>query len=195
MGERVLVVSARPVSREGAELGTVLVVRDRIRLASLVRAPSGDETLLFEGSLTVPHPFDPPLDPVALGAAVVVEDAAGGRVADVTLPGGAYDAIAKVGWRTGGGGTSWRYVDRRPSPPGGIVKLSLKDLSRRAPGLVRVRIAGKRGTYAVDTTRVPLAAIVVLDPPTAATGQCGVATFVDAGQRCATAGGRSVKCR
>ncbi|MBU3706923.1 MAG: sensor histidine kinase [Mycobacterium sp.] len=37
VGERVLVVSARPVSREGAELGTVLVVRDRTDVESLTR--------------------------------------------------------------------------------------------------------------------------------------------------------------
>ncbi len=37
VGERVLVVSARPVSRAGRELGTVLVVRDRTDVESLTR--------------------------------------------------------------------------------------------------------------------------------------------------------------
>jgi two-component system CitB family sensor kinase len=37
VGERVLVVSARPVSREGRELGSVLVVRDRTDVESLTR--------------------------------------------------------------------------------------------------------------------------------------------------------------
>jgi two-component system CitB family sensor kinase len=37
VGERVLVVSARPVTREGRELGTVLVVRDRTDVESLTR--------------------------------------------------------------------------------------------------------------------------------------------------------------
>jgi two-component system CitB family sensor kinase len=37
VGERVLVVSARPVAREGRELGTVLVVRDRTDVESLTR--------------------------------------------------------------------------------------------------------------------------------------------------------------
>ncbi len=37
VGDRVLVVSARPVSREGSELGTVLVVRDRTDVESLTR--------------------------------------------------------------------------------------------------------------------------------------------------------------
>ena len=37
VGERVLVVSARPVSREGRELGTVLVVRDRTDVELLTR--------------------------------------------------------------------------------------------------------------------------------------------------------------
>ncbi len=37
VGERVVVVSARPVSREGRELGTVLVARDRTDVESLTR--------------------------------------------------------------------------------------------------------------------------------------------------------------
>lgn len=37
VGDRVLVVSARPVSREGRELGTVLIVRDRTDIESLTR--------------------------------------------------------------------------------------------------------------------------------------------------------------
>jgi len=37
VGQRVLVVSARPVSREGRDLGTVLVVRDRTDVESLTR--------------------------------------------------------------------------------------------------------------------------------------------------------------
>lgn len=37
VGERILVVSARPVSREGRDLGTVLVVRDRTDVESLTR--------------------------------------------------------------------------------------------------------------------------------------------------------------
>ena len=37
VGERILVVSARPVQREGRDLGTVLVVRDRTDVESLTR--------------------------------------------------------------------------------------------------------------------------------------------------------------
>lgn len=37
VGDRVLVVSARPVSRDGRELGTVLIVRDRTDVESLTR--------------------------------------------------------------------------------------------------------------------------------------------------------------
>jgi two-component system, CitB family, sensor kinase len=37
VGERIVVISARPVSREGRELGTVLVVRDRTDVESLTR--------------------------------------------------------------------------------------------------------------------------------------------------------------
>ena len=37
VGDRILVVSARPVSREGRDLGTVLIVRDRTDVESLTR--------------------------------------------------------------------------------------------------------------------------------------------------------------
>jgi hypothetical protein len=42
--------------------------------------------------------------------------------------------------------------------------------------LVKVLIKG-RVTYPVTTTDIPLAVVLVLDPPTARSGQCGEALF------------------
>jgi parallel beta-helix repeat protein len=156
--------------------------------------PPGDDTLWFRGEFLVPHPFTPALDPVALGVAIVIEDSAGTRVLDVTLPGGAYDPVTRVGWKVASGGTRWRYVNRSATPPGGITTLALKDRSRRQPGLIRVKLRGKRGAYPVDATALPLTGALILDPPTAATGQCGVATFVGPSQTCSSSRG-TVKCR
>src|SRR4030095_709348 len=145
--------------------------------------PPGDDVLTFQGELVVSHPFAPALDPVATGVAVVIEDAAGARALDVTLPGGAYDRVTKAGWKAARSGTSWRYVDKGATPPGGITALTIKDLSKKAPGLVKVRVIGKRGSYPVDTASLPLRGLLILDTPTAATGQCGVAAVVGATQR------------
>jgi hypothetical protein len=41
---------------------------------------------------------------------------------------------------------------------------------------------------------MPLTALLILDPPTAATGQCGVATFAGPRQSCTT-NGKTVKCK
>lgn len=156
--------------------------------------PPGDDRLAFRADVMLPHPFAPALDPVAVGVAVVVADVAGVRVLDVTVPGGAYDPATKVGWRAARSGTSWKYVDKRPMPSGGITALAVRDLSDKEPGLVRVKVTGKRGAYPVAAASLPLTGIVVLDPPTAATGQCGVAAFTAPDGSCTTTG-RRLTCR
>lgn len=168
------------------------VEKARLFLKKLDTAP-GDDTLLFKGELTVPTPFNPALDPVGSGAALVVEDSTGARLLDVTLPGGDYDRATKTGWQAARSGTSWRYVNKSATPPGGISLLTIRDLSSKQPGLLRVRAVGKRGSYPVDPANLPLTGLLVLDPPTAATGQCGIATFA-APQGC-TSDGKSVKCK
>jgi parallel beta-helix repeat protein len=168
------------------------VSKPRIAFSKLDGSP-GDETLTFKGELVLSHPFTPALDPVALGLAVVIEDAAGVRVLDVTLPGGTYDAATEVGWQARQGGTSWKYVNKSATPPGGITALTLTDKSKKQPGLVQVTVTG-RGTYSVDPSSLPLTGLFVLDPPTAATGQCGTATFTAPRQSCTT-NGKSVKCK
>ena len=156
--------------------------------------PPGDDTLTFKGELVVAHPFAPLLDPVSAGVAVVIEDAVGARVLDVTVPGGAYDPVSKVGWQAARSGTSWKYVDKSVTPPGGITTVTVKDMAKKQPGLLKVKVVGKRGDYPVDTASLPLTGLLILDPPTAASGQCGVATFVGAEQACTT-DGKGVKCR
>jgi parallel beta-helix repeat protein len=156
--------------------------------------PPGDDLLSFEGRVTMPHPYSPALDPPTVGVGIVVADAAGGRIVDVQLPGGAFDRATRVGWQTSAGGTSWTWLDKRDAPAGGITKVRVKDLSRKLSGVVHVKITGKRGDYAVDTANLPLTGLVILDPPTAETGQCGEASFAGPEHTC-TANGRSVVCK
>lgn len=163
-------------------------------VVSKLDTPVGDDTLTFKGDFVVPHPFTPALDPVANGIAVVVEDAAGVRALDATIPGGAWDPVAKVGWQAARNGLGWKYLDKSATPPFGITTLTIKDNSKKQPGLVQVKATGKRGAYPVDTASLPLTGYLVLDPPNAPTGQCGVATFTGPKQACTT-NGKSVKCK
>jgi hypothetical protein len=168
------------------------VVQPRLTIQRLHTLP-GDDMLSFGGQLVVPHPAVPALDPVAVGAGVVVADATGARVLDVTIPGGAYDATTRVGWKTSRSGTRWKYVAKNAASLGGITAISVRDLSAKDPGLVRFRVRGKRGSYPADPAHLPLSGLFILDPPTAETGQCAEASF-EAPATCSFTG-RAIKCR
>jgi parallel beta-helix repeat protein len=156
--------------------GPVGVVEPRIIIRGL-GSPPGDDRLVFEGRMTLPQPFAPALDPIAVGVGMLINDSMGGAVLDLRVPGGAYDPATRVGWKFFPRCRTWRYLNRSPAPPAGITAVTIKDLSRRSPGEVRFSVRGRRGAYTVDATRLPLAGLLVLDPPTAETGQCGQATF------------------
>src|SRR5262249_35447429 len=80
-------------------------------------SPAGDDTLAFKGVVTIPTV--PALDPVTSGARVVVP----GTI-DVAIPGVAFDAVTKKGWKAGKNG-AFTYVDAG-GEVAGIVKLALK---------------------------------------------------------------------
>jgi parallel beta-helix repeat protein len=167
--------------------------RARLGLGKL-HTPPGDDTLSFEGRLLLPHPFDPPLDPVAVGVGIVIEDVTGARLLDAQVPGGAYDPVRRVGWKTSRRGASWEYADKSAAPVAGITRVVVQDLSKKEAGRVQVRVSGRRGAYAVDPANLPLTALLILDPPTAETGQCARASFDGAAQTCRSQR-KSVVCR
>jgi len=169
------------------------VAKPRLVLKRL-GTPPGDDTLSFKGQITVPAPLTPALDPVEVGVGVVIADATGARVLDVLVPGGAYDPATKVGWKTSRDGARWKYLDKSASPPAGITGVTIRDLSMRQPGLIQISVRGRRGSYPVDTANLPLTGLLILDPPTAETGQCAEASFVGPMQSCTT-DGRGIKCR
>jgi hypothetical protein len=139
---------------------------------SLVRIlpPEGDDRLKFKGAALVPT--TPAIDPLTKGVRVLVRDDAGTTVVDAILPGGAFDATTKRGWRANGANTTHVYRDGSTTPIGGITKVVLK---QPATGGVKFSVAGKRGTYEADTT--PLHATLVIDAPVATTGQCAETAF------------------
>jgi hypothetical protein len=143
----------------------------------------GDDRLLFKGEMVLPFPYSPPLDPIANGVRVVVDDSEGTSVVDATIPGGMVDAATGVGWTVDTTGKAWRYKNGGKIVPlvGGISRIALRDVSNAignsVQGHLKFVVVGKRGSYAMDVAKIPVKGTLVLDPPTASTGECAVAIF------------------
>jgi len=169
------------------------VTRPSLTVRSVAGLPEHD-SLAFSGQLTVSQPFDPTLDPASNGIGLLVNGADATQLLNVVIPGGAYDRATRIGWKTARGGGRWRYVNGSAAAPGGIARVTIADLSQRQPGLLQFSVQGRAGTYPMEPATLPLAATVVLDPPTAETGQCGAASFADSAPHCRVYGA-AVRCR
>src|SRR6185369_7652177 len=166
--------------------GPAAVDKPKLRLRRQNTAP-GDDALTFSGRMTIPQ--SPALDPVTGGARVVVDDADGRSVVDVGVPGGAYDAFTRTGWKVNGSGTAWTY--RNPAGVVGITKVSVKK-NIGTPGLVVFKVTGKNGAYDATGTTLPLHGVFVLG----AAGQGGLATFAGPDRACAFNGnGATLACK
>jgi hypothetical protein len=103
-------------------------------------------------------------------------DGAGGTLLDATIPGGAYSSATKAGWTKNGASTKFKYRNGSASLIGGIKSLLLAS-NVATPGTLKATVRGKRGSYAVAAAQLPVKATLVIDPPTASTGQCGESQF------------------
>ena len=163
-------------------------VKQKLAVTKLL-APSGDERLTLKGQAALPSTLG--LDPPADGVRVVVEDADDAAVLDTTISGGAYDPVSRIGWRIGGGGTSWTY--RNPgSHPQGIRVVGVK-IPRSTPLLVKFKVKGQNGAYSVGT--LPLRATLVLAPPVE---RCIAATWPatpPASPSCGSPNAATVRCK
>lgn len=166
-------------------LGGVAVTKPRLTITR-VAAPGGDDSLKLTGEMIVPT--SPALDPVANGARVAIEDA-NGSVADVTIPPGAYDPIAKSGWKANASGTSFTFTSKLGVS--GITKVTVKSIAS-TPGRVKFGVTGKKGTFTTTAAELPIAATFALD----ANGQCGTADFSGPTPSCVfNATQTTVKCK
>jgi cysteine-rich repeat protein len=160
------------------ECGTV--AQGKLTIGKL-DTPPGDDTLSFQGTLTLPSPVSPALDPLATGVRLVIDDKVG-NVLDVTIPGGS-------GWAVNGSGTKWTYQNKTAMPPGGIYRVVIQDKSAATPGLVKFAVKGKAGSYAVASTDLRVTTRMILAP---SGGQCGDANFPS----CAfNASGSKLRCK
>jgi hypothetical protein len=176
-------------------------VKPKITIVKLL-TPPGDDKLKFKGSITIPPMSgDPTLDPVTHGARMIITDSLGVVVTDVTIPGGAYNAANRAGWKVNGSTTAWTYVNSGlvlPLPQG-IKKFGLKR-STKVTGLLKFSVTGKNGSYPVVTGNLPLIGTIIIDVPFATTGLCGESYFVPPhnplGVGCAVvSGGNLVRCK
>ena len=174
----------------------VVVVSPKVTISKLL-SPPGDDKLTFKGDMMFPFPYNPPFYPVGalsgVGARVILADAQGAVLFDVSLPTGFYDFQALSGW-TGSGSGSWTYKNTAGIQH--ITKVVLK-LVKSTPGLIRFTVTGKNGSWPITPQRLPLHGTVVIDAPVADTGQCGEATFPGLpGASCAlTTNGAALKCK
>src|SRR5262249_40426373 len=144
----------------------------------------------LKGELTLPTPFNPPLDPVAHGVRVEIAGAVSG-VTESAVPSGALSKTTKTGWKVNGAGTAWTFSSKTPVGALGVTKVSIKWVSK-TPGLLKIAVTGKNGGIPGAGADLPLTATVILDP----VGQCGQATFTGADQACALNGKQSkVTCK
>jgi hypothetical protein len=158
--------------------GGAAVTNAKLTIAGL-DTPPGDDKLKLRGKLTLPAPFNPPLDPVAHGVRVEVARAMGG-VTETAVPSGALDKKTKSGWKVNGAATAWKFSSKTPVGPLGVTKVSIKSVPK-TPGLLKIAVTGKNGSVPVVRADLPLTATVTLERVV----QCGQATFTGANQSCA----------
>lgn len=119
-----------------------------------LNTPPGDDKLLFTGSMMLPTPVSPAIDPQTNGARFFIESA-GGVVVDVSVNPGAP-------WSENASRTKWAY-----SPDPGL-KVQINAASS---GLVKFKVKTKGGAYSAAAA-LPLTAFAVLTP-----AQCGKVGF------------------
>jgi hypothetical protein len=163
-------------------------VKARITL-SRITPPPGDDRVKFQGEIVIPYPPSPQLNPVANGMRVLVTTATGATVIDATASGGAYNPGTGTGWSTSP--SSWTY--RSPS----VITRGQPQPVPSKSGHYRFRVEARNGSFAVPQAGLPLTGVLVLDPPTAETGQCGTARYPGApGPACSlNRSGSTLKCR
>ena len=140
---------------------------DRTKLRVLkIDKELGEQKVVFSTEIRVPVEAsgdpDPAIDPVSNGFSISLLD--GDDLSPIlwsaNVDGGAYDSSLKVGWKTNGAGTTWVYKGR--NHPDGILKVVVKSLAKKEPGLFKVKVVAKDATVQVLTS--PVQAEISLDP-------------------------------
>ncbi len=158
--------------------GGAPAVTPRVTLAHLT-TPPGDETLKLAGTATVPT--TPAINPSTKGVRILVMDATGATLLDVTIPGG-------PPWRLAGSNS----VYRNKAGYQGITRVLVKTIAK-TPGKLRFVVQGRGLTLPAAT--LPLHATLVIDVPTATTGQCADLIFTGPAHCKTKPNGTAIVCR
>src|SRR5262249_37218213 len=135
-------------------------------LVRMINASKPSARLVIRGAARLSTPLTPPLDPVAHGIRLVIEQA-GAPFRDVTVPGVAYQAQTRTGWTAKG--RRWTVVS--PVALGGLISRVKLSMAAGVPGRLRFDIVAQSvGAFAPPV--LPLKITLVLDPPFATKGEC-----------------------
>ncbi|TME74564.1 MAG: hypothetical protein E6I48_09045 [Chloroflexi bacterium] len=157
---------------------TQLVQIEAPRLVARLTSP-GDMTFDVRGAMVVPP--SPPIDAASKGIRLVMKNFYEVPL-DATVPGG-------LGWGDSGGG--WVYRDP-VGANGGITRVVLRQIGA-TPGALAFDIKGKRARFPDLVGVLPLKVSVVIDSPTAVTGQCGE-EYVRTALCALNSSGRTLSC-
>ena len=134
--------------------------RPRLTLGRLHNEP-GDDRLRLRGGFVPPAAGT--LDPATNGIRLMLLDVNAIVLADILVPGGDFDSSSQVGWSSNGSKVS--FTDRRHSQQGPVSGVLLRNRSTPdTPGLVLFKVKGRRGSFPVDESSLPLSLALDLDP-------------------------------
>ena len=121
------------------------------------------------------------LNPLALGARIVIVNRLAGTELDVNVPPGAQGGSNTRGWNLTNQGKTWTFNDPTSNPAGAITKVQLFDRSATAARRVEINIVGDNGTYPVVAGDEPIdVSLAVGGQAEAAAGLCTESDFVAA---------------
>ncbi len=128
----------------------------------------------------------PTLAPLTTGVRLVLMDATGAPVLDLTAPAGAFDKATKQGWKKRG--------FKSHAGPVTAVKLAP---AKRTPELVKFSMKGLLGALDPGTIAQPMALTLLLDAAATPTGTCGEVHFTGppAINPLCTLKGRALACK
>lgn len=115
------------------------------------------------------------MNPLADGLRIVLITGTGRPVVDAVLPGGAYDAAKRIGWKSRlstGSKTiyTWTHSSTSVAAPGGITSVSI---TVDPSGLSDVTVLGKAFDYVVEPGEEQVRFTMVARPATIPSSQCG----------------------
>ena len=149
-----------------------------------LQTPLGDDKLTLKGKAVLADPGA--LDPLADGFRLLLASALGVVVGEATVPGGPYDPLARVGWKTNAAGTRWVY--RNGDGADGVTAAKLTLGAGTPPELKFVVKSKKRASVLAPGAGAPLAARLAF----AGGDECVVATFATCAEK---SGGNVLACR